>query len=334
DVEVEAAYHAEAELVGRIAEAAPMGISVSGADGSLLFANRFIMDLFGISKEDTAAGRGALKEFKLLELDGTPIPDAERPSSIALRTGRPVVGRQVRVVSPFKPETVTVSVTAVPLKAKSGAVDAVLIVHEDINERITADAEREAMAEELSRARRIEAVGNLAGGIAHDFGNVLLAISYAADALAGSASAQQPTAEHAAQLRHAIGVARQLTDSLVNYASGRDTTRRPLHLCNFLTVNCKFIARLLPHNFKVVCTPPPDPDRPVIVNASGPQLLQVLMNLAVNARDAMPMGGTLRLDLKVDRSGNAPTAVLEVSDTGQGMTPEVSRRAFERFYTT
>jgi CheY-like chemotaxis protein len=71
-----------------------------------------------------------------------------------------------------------------------------------------------------------------------------------------------------------------------------------------------------------------------MVNASGPQLLQALMNLVVNSRDAMPLGGTITLGLTADTTSSPPMAVLEVSDTGQGMSPEVSRRVFERYYTT
>lgn len=332
-VEVEEAFRNESQLVRRIADSSPFGISVSGADGKLLFANGYIMDLFGITKEAAAAGRGSLKEWKLEELDGTPVLDSDRPSSIVLRTGQPVMGREVRVISPFTSDPIFVSLTAVPLRDKNGVVDGVLIIHENIEDRLTAENERESLAEELSRARRLETVGNLASGIAHDFGNALLAISYSADTLAAACASGLPTAESATQLRDAITVARDLTASLVNYAAGRDGTKRPLDLAAFTARNCKFIGRLLPAHFKVACIPPAD-GAPVMVNASGPQLLQVLMNLAVNARDAMPTGGTVTLTINADRSSPQPQAVLEVTDTGQGMTPEVSRRIFERYYTT
>ena len=333
EVEVEEAFRSEAQLVRRIADASPFGISVSGADGSLQFANGYIMDLFGITKEEAAAGKGALKAWSLEELDGTPIPDSQRPSSIVLRTGQPVIGREVRVRSPFKPEPLYVSLTAVPLRGKNGAVDAVLIIHENIETRIAAEQERESLADELNRARRLETVGNLASGIAHDFGNALLAISYSADTLAAAGASGLPTAEPAAQLKDAIAVARDLTGSLVNYAAGRDGTKRPLDLAAFMARNCKFIGRLLPPHFKVVCVPPAS-GTPVMVSASGPQLLQVMMNLAVNARDAMPTGGTVTIAVGADTSTPNHWAVVEVSDTGQGMTPEVSRRVFERYYTT
>lgn len=332
-VEVEAAYHAEAEMLRRIAEIAPVGIAVRGRDELLRFANDFILRLFGRTREDIADGSTRVAEWKIEELDGTPIPLACRPSEVAIRTGKPVARREMRVISPGTPKPLIVSCSAVPLKDDNGNIDSALVIYEDISSRVEAEEEREALSEELSRARRLETVGNLAGGIAHDFGNVLLAVSFSADALATAAAAGLSTVEPAAQLRHAIGVARELTDSLVNYAAGRDGTRRPMDLSAFIKGNCKFVARLLPPNFKVVCVPPPDGST-VMVSASGPQLLQVLMNLAVNARDAMPMGGTITLSLTADNAGASPTALLEISDTGSGMTPEVSRRAFERFYTT
>ncbi|MFT3683806.1 MAG: PAS domain S-box protein [Phycisphaerales bacterium] len=330
DVEVERAYHAEAEMLKRIAEIAPVGIAVRGRDEMLRFANDFILRLFGRTREDIADGKTYVAEWKIEELDGTPIPLNARPSEVAIRTGKPVYRREMRIISPVVPEPIIVSCSAMPLKNDNGEIDSALVIYEDISTRVDAEEEREAMSEELSRARRLETVGNLAGGIAHDFGNVLLAISFSADALATAASAGASVSEPSTQLRHAIGVARELTDSLVNYAAGRDGTRRPMDLAAFLHRHCKFVARLLPSHFKVQCATPSD-GKPVMVNASGPQLLQVLMNLAVNARDAMPMGGLVNLSLSIE---NGNTALLEVSDNGHGMTPEVSRRAFERFYTT
>jgi PAS domain S-box-containing protein len=331
--EAEEAFREEAQLVRRIADVAPLGIAVSNLNGSVLFANDFIIELLGATREDMVGGKVTVNDWTIEELDGTPLPDHLRPTYIAAGTGKTVRAREVRARSRFKEEPTYLSITAVPLRDKHDHVDSILLLIEDITERTAAAAEREALAAELSHARRLETVGNLAGGIAHDFGNALLAISYSADLLNAATAAGRPTAEPGAQLKHAVDVARELTASLVNYASGRDGTRRPIDLTEFITAHCKFVARLLPPQFKCVCVPPATPG-PITVNASVSQILQVLMNLAVNARDAMPDGGTVTISVGTDTSGPAPLAVLEVADTGHGMTPEVSRRAFDRYFTT
>ncbi|MDP1662547.1 MAG: ATP-binding protein [Phycisphaerales bacterium] len=332
-VEAERAARDESQMVLRIAAAAPLGITACNAAGRIVFTNDYSIKLMGGTREDLVGADLSVADWRLEELDGTPIPEDMRPARIALRTGKAVPARAVRVFSRCSAEPAYLALTAVPLLDSNAKVEGVLLIQEDVSARTLAHAERESLTAELNHARRLEAVGSLASGIAHDFSNALLAISYSADLLVSSAASGSSTAEHAARLAQAIALARDFTGSLVNYAAGRDSTRKPLDLAAFVAAHCKFVGRLLPDNFKVVCVPPSSPE-PVVINAADSQLLRVLLNLAVNARDAMPGGGTITLAVRADTQGPSPSAVLEVTDSGHGMPPEVSGRVFEPYFTT
>ena len=183
------------------------------------------------------------------------------------------------------------------------------------------------LEEELQQAQKMEALGQLAGGIAHDFNNLLTIIGGHAQLLELELDADDPRQDDAVAIREATARASAITRQLL--AFGRRQPLRPeqLDLADAVTGSAALLQRLIGPSVQIDV----EHDRPAphaIIDRG--QLEQVLMNLALNARDAMPDGG--RLTFRIAREGNE--AILRAADTGHGMSEEVLARAFEPFYTT
>ena len=198
--------------------------------------------------------------------------------------------------------------------------------------------ERRRLEAQLAEATRMEAMGHLAGGIAHDFNNLLTAILGNAELL-GAGLGDSPMAEDAREIRLAGARAAELTRQVLAFASRQVLAPRPVDLNEVVGGVGQMLRRLIGEQIKLVLTP----DRePAVVMADPGQLEQVLVNLAINARDAMPEGGTLEIGVKQvaeaaelgagSVSGRA--VLLTVADTGVGMDAETLAHAFEPFFTT
>ncbi|HEV8395059.1 MAG TPA: histidine kinase N-terminal 7TM domain-containing protein [Vicinamibacterales bacterium] len=190
--------------------------------------------------------------------------------------------------------------------------------------------ERRRLEEDLRQAQKMESVGKLAGGIAHDFNNLLTAIiGYAALAEAEQTPGT-PLQEWIEQIRRSGEQAATLTSQLL--AFGRRQVLRPVDLDLNTVVDDiqKMLRRLIGERIELVVQLAPDLAR---VRADRSQIEQVIVNLVVNARDAMPLGGRLTIS-----THNAPPpggyAALSVDDSGEGIAPEILERIFEPFFTT
>ncbi len=205
-------------------------------------------------------------------------------------------------------------------------------------ERRRAEEARQRLEEELRQSQKMEAIGHMAGGIAHDFNNILTAVL----SLAGLAKRQigedHPAYGRLAGIEEASLRGAELTRQLLAFARRQVTVPRVFNL-NELVLNMdKFLRRLITADIELVTLPMPGLCR---IKADPAQIEQVLVNLVVNARDAMPEGGTLtiRTTRKKLNKGFSDVArgryvCLIVSDTGIGMSKEVLAHIFEPFYTT
>ncbi|HXE76430.1 MAG TPA: PAS domain S-box protein [Candidatus Xenobia bacterium] len=233
---------------------------------------------------------------------------------------------------------ITVVLSGRPVRDEHGNV----VHYEGIVENVT---ERRVLEEQLRQSQKIEAVGRLAGGIAHDFNNVLTAIMGYADLLADQLSADDPRQHDALEIRRAAERAAALTRQLLAFSRRQVLQPVVLDINNVVGSVDALLRRLIGDEVELAVACDPAVGR---VLADPGQVEQVLMNLVVNARDAMPDGGRILVSTGVavvgedgfaqavgpDPPGPGRYVTLSVSDTGQGIPPEILPHIFEPFFTT
>jgi PAS domain S-box-containing protein len=184
------------------------------------------------------------------------------------------------------------------------------------------------LEEQLRQSQKMEAIGKLAGGVAHDFNNLLTVINGYSDVALASLPPDQTESRHSIEeIRRAGERAAELTQQLLAFSRRQMLRPEPVDLNDVVQGYLAMLDRLVGEDVTVVIDLHPALGP---VHADPGQLGQVLLNLVVNARDAMPDGGELRIATAPDASG----ATLTVSDTGEGMDAGVQQRIFEPFFTT
>ncbi len=202
--------------------------------------------------------------------------------------------------------------------------------------------EHKRLEEQLRHSQKLEAVGQLAGGVAHDFNNLLMVIQAHNERLRGRLAPSDPAHKDAVEIGHAVTRATALTQQLLAFSRRQVLQLKALDLNTVLTEVAKMLDRLIPANIELKILPAASLNR---VKADPGQMEQVILNLAVNARDAMPQGGTLTIatkntDLQETLAGShtrvppGKYVVLTVRDTGVGIHPDIKARIFEPFFTT
>jgi PAS domain S-box-containing protein len=221
------------------------------------------------------------------------------------------------------------------LPHRPGRACEILGVTRDVTDRVQVEAR-------LMQAQKLESVGRLAGGVAHDFNNLLTVINGYSDMLLRELPPGDRARESVAEIATAGERAAALTAQLLMLSRKQVVQPKVVNLNDAIMEVQKMLARVIGEDIRLQSVLSPDPG---CVRADPGQLHQVLMNLAVNARDAMPRGGTLLIETgNVQLQGESaehhpdlkpgPYVQLEVSDTGTGMTKEVVSHVFEPFFTT
>jgi PAS domain S-box-containing protein len=201
---------------------------------------------------------------------------------------------------------------------------------------------RKRMESQLRQAQKMEAVGQLAAGVAHDFNNLLTVISGYSELLMMSLAAGDKSLPMVFEVKGAAERAAQLTKQLLAFSRQQVMEPRVFELNPLIVESERMLQRLIGEDIELVSRLATDLWS---VNADPGQISQVVMNLAVNSRDAMPTGGMITIetrnvdvgdDLAPTRTRVTPGAyvLLTISDTGSGMTPDVAARVFEPFFTT
>ncbi|MGH9676124.1 MAG: ATP-binding protein, partial [Candidatus Acidiferrum sp.] len=210
-----------------------------------------------------------------------------------------------------------------------------LVVARDITER-------HQLEEQLRQAQKMEAIGRLAGGVAHDFNNLLMVIKGHTELLMATPSSSDQTSRKIAQIDRAADRAASLTRQLLAFSRMQVLQPRAMNLNSVVEDMGKLIPRLIGENIELVTRTAADLGT---IRADASQMEQVIMNLAVNARDAMPGGGKFSIETsnaELDRSYGLSHPIVQpgryvllaVTDTGTGMDPETQAHIFEPFFTT
>jgi two-component system, cell cycle sensor histidine kinase and response regulator CckA len=198
------------------------------------------------------------------------------------------------------------------------------------------------LEEQLAQSQKMDAIGQLAGGIAHDFNNLLTVIMSYGSLLLGDLDEGDPRRDDAQEIANAAARASGLTNQLLAFSRKQILEPRLMSVNDVVNGVEKLLRRLIGEDIELATTLEPEL---YTINADPGQLEQVLINLAVNSRDAMPDGGRLHITtantfLSAEHGGRQLSAspgqyiMLAVSDTGMGMSREVQRRMFEPFFTT
>jgi signal transduction histidine kinase len=223
------------------------------------------------------------------------------------------------------------------LRSEDGTPQRMLGVTLDETERRTIEVERAQLEIRLRQAEKLEALGQLAGGVAHDFNNLLVAIrGYGELALGRLARGEEGVAENIEGVLLAADRAAGLTKQLLAFGRRQVLSPEVLDLNDVVRETGGLLQRLIGDDVTLLTTLA---DAPVVVRADRGQLEQVITNLAVNARDAMPGGGIVTIHVGTAElegtDGDAPRrAVLSVSDEGSGIDATTAALIFEPFFTT
>jgi len=319
------------EIVHALADDLPVGLWVARAPrGELIYANRMFAEIMGQGARRDAQVGSYADPYGILTRDGQRYPEDRLPFVRALHERRVVVVDDIMIRRPDR-TIVYVRAFARPVMNAVGSITHVVIAFIDITREYEAEQARAESEERAHRSARLEAIGTLAGGIAHDFNNLIFGVKLLAAELAANESDPQKRAS----LRMIDDITERsavLTRSLLGFARRGKHRAAPVALNTVIEAMRELLTRTLTGvqiQFRL------DADEQGIVIGDASQLEQVVMNLVVNARDALRGGG----GRVMVRTRNAFTdagkqVILEVADDGPGIPAELRDRVFEPYFTT
>ena len=193
---------------------------------------------------------------------------------------------------------------------------------------------RRKVEADLVQAQKMEAMGKMAGGVAHDFNNIVTAIWGSASSARAAIDTDSPAQPALARIEQASEQANEMVRGLMTFGRAISLQQHPVNLASLVDETAALVSPLIPETIAVFVDN--EPGHGPWVLADRVQLQEALMNLVLNARDAMPEGGRLGLRVRTcsTNESGAKSACLEVSDSGAGMAAEVQSRIFEPFFTT
>ena len=317
-------------LLHQIIDANPNLIFVKDWDGRFVLANQALAEIYGTTVEGVLGKTDA--DFN---------PNAEevahflRDDRDVMASGRPKFISEEPVTNPETKQTRWFQTIKMPLRLPGEAAVTMLGVASEITER-------KELEQQLLQSQKMEAVGQLAGGVAHDFNNILTAIVGYTDLLAAEFSGHPRHLEDLEEIRKAARRAAALTRQLLSFSRKQVLEPRVIDVNDVVMNLDKMLRSLISENIELKTMFADDVDA---ARVDPNQLEQVVMNLAINARDAMPEGGTLTIEttnatLDDDYAARHVSVIpgnyvmIAVTDTGSGMSEEIKARIFEPFFTT
>jgi PAS domain S-box-containing protein len=322
-------------FLGGIFEQSPSPMWISDHAGTLVGLNQACRNLLHITDDEVVGKYNVLKDSVVAEQGHMPLVRRVYEHGEIARYELRYDSSRLRGIALRRSAFVILEVSMFPIRDTEGQVRNVLIQHRDITEQ-------RLLEQQLAQAQKLESLGRLAGGVAHDFNNLLTVINGYSDMLLDRIHAGDPLRPPIEEIRKAGERAAGLTQQLLAFSRKQVARPRPLSLNAVVEESHSMLARLLGEDVEVVNML--DPALGQVMMDPG-QMHQVLMNLLVNARDAMPSGGkvvieTANIELDEECAVVHPDiapgqyVLLAVSDNGLGMDEETQRRLFEPFFTT
>ena len=306
-----------------IIETSPLAITTLDFDGSVLAWNPAAERMFGWTADEVLG--------RLLPI----VPEEGKEEFLQrVRGGEPSSGTELQRLRKDGSK-IEVSLWTAPLRDPHGRITAVMGILADITAR-------KQLEEQFRHAQKMEAVGRLAGGIAHDFNNILTVITGYGQMIADRTHDDPQLEGEIAEILQAGEHAAALTSQLLVFSRRHVVSHEVIDLNTVVVKIERMLRRIIGEDIELVTAPQPELGH---VRADAAQIEQVIVNLAVNARDAMPGGGRLVIEtanVELDEAyvrrhlsmQKGRYVMLAVSDTGKGMPPEVRARLFEPFFTT
>jgi PAS domain S-box-containing protein len=324
----------ERDLISRIMETSPVGIVVTNQAGTIAFANHRAEEVLGPAGNAAKRSNRSVLDWKETDAEGNPISGQSPALKQVLESGRSV--HNVRHTLNFpNGRRVLLSTNAAPLVNAAGKIDGLIATVEDTTER-------HALETQLRQSQKMESIGQLAAGVAHDINNILTVIQGHAGLLLNAVPPDGSAVRSVKQISAATERAAGFVRNLLTFSRKQIFRVKILDL-NAVLVNLKsLLPRMLGGD--IILEIQSQPNLPGI-KADVAMIEQIVMNLAINARDAMPQGGKLTLAAGVANidadyvrqhalSRTGRFVCLTVTDTGCGMEPSVMQRIFEPFFTT
>jgi PAS domain S-box-containing protein len=317
------------------------GIYAVDCVGQCTMANRSCAQLLGYDGPHQLLGREMHELIHHTRPDGTPYPLDECKVHMIVGTGAAVTTLD-EVFWRKDGSSLPVAYTAHPIK-DGDQIIGVVCAFMDLSEQRQAEAQMTQLEEQLRQAQKMEAIGQLASGVAHDFNNILQVISGNTQLLQLVGDTDPAAQQHRLhEIIKAVERGVTLTGAMLAFARRQAIALRPVELNDLLRESVPLARNLLTKTQRLELQLHPEP---LMVTADATLLQQVLFNLLTNARDAMPEGGTVTVgtawsDQVPDRAvggeqlSAGPFALLWVQDTGQGISPAIRDKIFEPFFST
>ena len=296
---------------------AAVAIALSALDGHFVQANERLVEMLGYSAEELMRSH-----WNMVLFDEDEIEYLRARSAELVEGSREFFIGEARLRRKDGRELFTRLGVSLVRDYEGNPVHFVAHV-EDVSERHTLELQ-------LRQAQKMEAVGRLAGGIAHDFNNLLTAISGYTEFLIDALEDERQR-RHAEEIKRAAQRAASLTGQLLAFSRRQVLQPRVVNLNAIVADMDMMLRRLIGEDVELVVRPDPELGA---VRADPTQIEQVIINLVVNARDAMPTGGSLTIETANALEGEKPCVELVLTDTGIGMTEDQRQRLFDPFFTT
>ncbi len=330
----EEALRQQRDLSKRIIDESPLGITIVDTSGVIVFANQQAENTLRLTSSEITDRKYNDPKWRISNLDGGSFPDEQLPFCQVMATGKSVHNVE-HAIHWADGTRRSLSISAAPLHDASGRIERVVCAIEDVTERHSIEAQ-------LRQAQKMESVGRLAGGVAHDFNNMLSVILGYTNMLLKQDQLNERTQKYLLEIAEAGKRSSALTRQLLGFARKQTVAPEILDINDTIETMLELLRRLIGEDIDLSWQPCAA-DWQVRIDPS--QVDQILVNLSVNARDAIKGVGKISIETENTRIGNeycrdhveaipGEYLMLSVSDDGCGMSRETLEHIFEPFFTT